>query len=695
MRFSVPVMGYTNIDLSLYDYKGILRWIWVMETHEYMLHYPHNFVIISAQSMGVVTQDWALDYNKNIKSLYFLSNFSFDIKDDNYEYEADIGYCNIDCIKKNKSCGIGKNELMEFLANLTKSNKEYTWNQICLQSSYSDILDITGSDPNFVIPDILYYALFLRKFYVERPALGLPAREKSFLQYHCYEKDETSVVHAKELMENFYVIPGLALLLWLYFPLLIHYLPSSSPKSDHLNVSPQGMFPSHKTPIYFGRGLKKIFCFYTPKNSKYAWILVRLRRILFLLAVSLTSLRLILIYKFAWVIAVFFAITFLYPMYISEYIIPDTRFSFMGWTLPTGLMRPNPDLKEYQLLASIMQERIYLIVDKTFWCFLISKSFESVTQPSRINSNILKMFIAVGKFIILLISGIVVACTYFFIPLPYFLKTLFISFVSKHSTHSQHLDRGSLSKILMCIHGYALFLASLYIVMVTFCWCYAITEYSMFTFIGGGISPTMIYPYFVLVGSIVGAIYLLVHSLHKEYEDIMTTLIYILTSEKKLPSSIFSLDPETKDTSVFELVKDSDEEIESIYTISVKFMHNQNKKIGLLKHDLITTYVSKEMYDFIVETCLPLRRQVAFIIIQIIAIMFFGLVALWVKNVFHLEQKMGTVLYLINLVAIGFVPKLLQFMAYKSYFGKKMDIILKQNIYSALICHLNKLKQHH
>ena len=64
--------------------------------------------------------------------------------------------------------------------------------------------------------------------------------------------------------------------------------------------------------------------------------------------------------------------------------------------------------------------------------------------------------------------------------------------------------------------------------VVTFIWCYAVSEFTMFTFIGGVLTASMAFQYFVLIGSIVTAIYALVRDLHEWYDRILEEIINIL-----------------------------------------------------------------------------------------------------------------------------------------------------------------------
>ena len=252
VRFMVPVLGFNNPYLLMSNYSGYLMWVWVLDTHEYMLYYPHNFIVISAKTMGIITQDWAIDYRDSLVSLK-----SFGLDPEEFDTENVVGYCDPECIKANKSCGIGKYELEKFLLDVTAGKDEFKWNWLCLQAPY-DVQDIV-SVPNFAFPDLLYYWRFLKMFFTRRPItrLGTMHSKTDFPHYYCYNtKDRCEL---KELLSHFWVIPTIGFLLW-YSPLLLYYFPSSAPKKR--KQVPKDMFPSYKTPIYFGRCLKSMLCFY-------------------------------------------------------------------------------------------------------------------------------------------------------------------------------------------------------------------------------------------------------------------------------------------------------------------------------------------------------------------------------------------------------------------------------------------------
>lgn len=688
IRFTVPVVGYTNKDLPMFEdgYDGILTWVWVLTKHQYMLHYPHNFVILSMLSMGIITKDWALDYTENTVSL---SKFSFNIKDSFYKHEANMGQCDPDCLAEHKSCGIGKYELLQLLNNVTNRSEEYMWELICLQLPYEDIVNVTRSS-NFIIPDFLYYVLFLKNFFYERPLFGIAMERHTFIQYRCYEGIDLSVSKDKELFQKYFIIPFIALFLWLYSPLLIHYFPSSSVKTNHEMKTPPGMFPSHKSPKYFGKYLKCIFCFYPPQNSNRN--LVCLRRILFLAIIILSSVRLFFVFpywKLTWGIAFILLIATLYPFYISEHVNPEKKFTFMGWEIPPHLISINPDLKEYQLLAAIMQERIYITIDYRFLDILINRyCFNVLADFPSTGSNVLYTVIrSVLKFLLFwsLIAIVVFNLIYYFFPLFYFIKEMWTSvFKLTFSIYQPSISVSN--KVFAVIHGFLMFCTLMCIMVVIFFWCYALTEFSLFTLMGGALLPSMAFPYFILLAAIIGAVYSMVHLLHDDYEKIIANIISILNSECKIPTNRL-FDP--SNARVRRLVKTKAAAVPSSYTISV--FVGRRRKQEIMKHSVVATFISRKLFDFVVEKCHPMHKQVPFIILQVIAILFYASTVAWVKNVYHLEAEVDAIFSLVSIVPVTFVPNILRFFAYKSYFGKKTDNVLNQNIYFAIIDFFAKL----
>lgn len=140
------------------------------------------------------------------------------------------------------------------------------------------------------------------------------------------------------------------------------------------------------------------------------------------------------------------------------------------------------------------------------------------------------------------------------------------------------------------------------------------------------------------------------------------------------------LGTEGKISAAISLKKTTDTNIPSISTMSV--ISTSQKQVDLLKQTVPVTCISKDLYDYVVEKCSPVRR---YVFIQVIAILVYALIAMSIKNVFHLEDEVGTIFELITIFALAFVPGLLRFLAYKSHFGKKTDVVLKKKIYFILI----------
>ena len=691
IRFTVPVLGYNNQHVPFKNYTGYLTWVWVLESHEYMLYYPHNFIVTSAKTMGIVTQDWALDYNH--KQPISLEDIGVD--PDWFDTDDVVGHCETQCIKTRASCGIGKYELERFLLDFTDSNSQLKWNWICLELPY-DVQDIV-TVPQFAFPDFLYYWRFLKMFFSRRSILnfGMMKSKSDFPHYYCY--DRKSNCEMKELLSHYWVIPTIGILLFLYSPLLVYYFPSSGPKKH--KESPLGMFPSYKTPIYFGRCLKSMLCFYKQEGAPYTKIFVFLRRLIFLLFfVVLPSFRLLdqpPYSYYAWPVLLCSFVAVLVPSYCSKHIDVDVSTNFLIWKLPPGLTRESKNLKEYQQLAHVMQERIYLTVDARFWKFLFSCSFSPLHYLlSSLHSFLLVavFFIPLTLFCCLLFLVICVLNFFFYFnPLLYFYFTLLRSiWVGELEYVKSKQNRWSVMKfVFACCHGAVMVFVVTSSIVIMYFWCFAVSEFTMFTFIGGILTASMAFQYFVLVGSLVAAIYALIRDLHKEYDCILEEVIEILQNKEtfeKLSSKVQSRRKEIL-LEVKEPCSDSD------YSVTVRNKAEALHYCELISRDGITTYVNKDMFDDTCERCLPLRRQIFFIVVKVVAIVFYGVIAFWVKNVYHLEDKVNVIFNMVQTVAIYFLPNMIQFVSYKSHFGKKTSIVLRQEVYNSLVLYISNLNQ--
>ena len=101
----------------------------------------------------------------------------------------------------------------------------YFFTCVFLQVNY-DVSDVV-LDTNAAIPDLLYYWRFLSQLRANRPYFGKGVKKDDFIHYNCFKKN--GELERKELLMNYFVIMIIAILLWLYSPLLIYYFPSSEP----------------------------------------------------------------------------------------------------------------------------------------------------------------------------------------------------------------------------------------------------------------------------------------------------------------------------------------------------------------------------------------------------------------------------------------------------------------------------------
>lgn len=684
VRFTVPVIGYNNPDLSMHNASGYLTWAWIhsQDTHEYMLYYPHNFVITSTLTLGIITLDWYWDIDFKGKDPASLLRAGLNPPAGRFTTKNTVGYCDPKCIRKNQSCGIGKYELEEFLLSFIGSKNDYRQNLLCLQSPYAYNIQDIEPIPQFAFPDLFYQWRFLSVFYSKRPWLGFARKENDLYHYYCYNSnDECELV---ELLRKYWIIPLIGSLLWLYSPLLIYYFPSSA--STVGRGMPEEMFPSYKMPIYFGHFLKWMLCFYTQSGTTLKW-LVRLRRFIFLVLLAATSFHLFFLYPYySWPLLIITFTATLIPTYLSQHVTARLPSEFMFFKLPVGLLRENERFKEYQQFAYVMQERLYLFANWDFWCFL----YENITSRSVIQ---LYGKIFFFRYVLLTIAFI---CNglYLIIPLPYFCVTLLqcILIGEYHFFRQQQQQQQSLWLILCaaCCHGVVMIGLLFYTVVALFSWSFALSEFLMFTFIGAALTPNMGFQYFILVGAITLSIYGLMADLHNGYNQVLIETIKIVKENGTFVKLAHDVQTASNGKIVLTLTND-----ETGYSVMVSRKRTRRGSLipisQLLLHDGITTYVNNNMYDYIIKQCKPLGRQILFIILKITVILFYSLVAVWVKNVYHLEDKVSGIFKLVENVAVYNLPNLLQFVSYKSKFGKKTDVVLRQEIYDSLVQYLSNI----
>ena len=137
LRFKSPVY-YLDTEGKWKQARDEFKtWVSVADTHKYMLHFPHNFNVLSLGTMGIITDDfWGPDGKWDIS-----------------------GYCNEPCAKLMKPrCSLSWRDIQEFVANVTVNDKQ-DWNYICFQLDY-DVNDVIRNPNTRNTGYILLLAIF-------------------------------------------------------------------------------------------------------------------------------------------------------------------------------------------------------------------------------------------------------------------------------------------------------------------------------------------------------------------------------------------------------------------------------------------------------------------------------------------------------------------------------------------------------
>lgn len=74
-----------------------------------------------------------------------------------------------------------------------------------------------------------------------------------------------------------------------------------------------------------------------------------------------------------------------------------------------------------------------------------------------------------------------------------------------------------------------------------------------------------------------------------------------------------------------------------------------------------------------------------FITVEVFLMTFYVLIAMWIKNVFHKEKDVSAIFTIAQTIGMYFVPNLLQFLAHRSHFGKKDNVLLSQCVHNAIL----------
>lgn len=654
IRFRTPVRGYSNPHLGLEDWSGYLTWVWVAEKFQYMLYYPHNFETLSLATTNIVCADL-----------------------EERHIQLSCGHCS-----NNASCGIGMYELQALMANVTASVK-MDWKYLCFEADYGmeDIVSDYVNEQslqmlntrNFAVPDILYQWCFLRRLFTLCPTQRGSCIKANIHNYYCYDRNSNFIF--KELMQKYYVIVLLAVIMWFFSPLLTYYLPSS-PRDAQLQTD---MFPTYKQPVHFGRCIQYVLGYYMTKSCKW---LVRVRRVLTLLVLASLSFRLLIssaYQSFSWIILVTFIIAILHPHYLSVYIQPEIPKCFPLFTAeyPPGVIKWNPRKeasREYQRLAYVMQERIFIISDWNFWEYLLKNCFSSLLSIRHQFSHtyLLSLMFAVVAGLITLACALLILILYFFLPMPYFVKEMFCAIRRGEWDYCVHVwesNDDTLSKIYKTIatllQGIVLVFLLFYFVLTMFSLSYLVTEVALFTYIGANITPHIALHYVALVAALGSALYGMTAALHKEYTSILDDMVDVLSDDKGL--AYIRMKMNRCAGMKLALIRN---EVNGVHTQTIR---QQQPHMTLYYKEGFVSYVHTKLYFYIVECLQPVRRQVLFLAVKILGMVFFIMVAMWVKNVYKSESKVSDIFSLAGDVGVYFIPSALQFLSYRSHLGRKAE----------------------
>ena len=672
-----------------------ITWIWVAKKYNYMLYYPHNFQMLA------------------LSSTYFISR---NTKEDGI---------NINCTgcEEGVACGVGFFELKEVIENVTQLHN-LEWDYLCVEAD-NGVEDIISSQlpkqfpkmfntRNCALPDILYQSRFLKLFFSHCSFLSLACRNVS--NHFCYTRDNHSCdIH---LLHHYPKIIYLSVLLWLFIPLLVIYLPSSRPVYSIPHIP--GMFPTHKTPVYLGRFIKKCLCYNTTVADRNRPTRIQWRRALgfFLLSTLLLHFLLLPAYQpfsiiafgllltpiqwrralgfcllstlsfrflllpayqpFSFIVFGLFLITALWPQHLSVYINPDVPhcFPLFRQPYPEGLVRlrgSGDHSKEYQRLAYIMLERMYLPFDYKFWCYVCENSFERF----HIEQQTLEIVITVVVGVVKLCLSVIIVLTYFIVPFPYFSKELFWAISSgtyatcQNIWTSQKMVLFKLFEIFLSfIHGSILSILLLYLILTLFSLCFLLTEVTIFTYLGASIGADIVNHYIVLLVAFASTVYAIVHSIHKQYLSILKDTAQIMENDSEI-EYIHSLIKNHVKTSVLQKTANG----KDVYLIDSGPSHYRK---GLYQYRYSVNHLNTRFYFSIVESVRPIRRQVFLAIVKVLLMLFFIMLTMWTKNVYKNEGIVSDVFSVAQNMAILFIPAVLEWFSGQRNTNKaqqKIDIM--------------------
>ena len=535
MRFRAPVINYEHPQLNQpttgENVSGRITWIWVAGKFSYLLRYPQNFQTLALGTTDVISKNTKVD-----------------------EIQINCTGCG-----EGVACGVGFFELKEVIESVTDKHG-VEWDHLCVEAD-NGVLDIVSPYPperdltvfttrNFALPDILYQSRFLKLFFSRCSFLSLSCRNVT--NYFCYSRGGDGSCKVQELLRHYPKIIYLSVLLWLFFPLLVIYLPSSKPVYSVTHIP--DMFPTHKVPVYLGRYVKNCLCYHTTVDDWNGAIFIRLRRALGFFILSALSFRFLFLpayQPFSFIVFALFLTAIISPQHLSVYIRPEVPvyFPLFMEPYPAGMVRLRGSRQnsiEYQRLAYIMLERMYLPFDRKFWGHVCENSFKGFHMCFNQQAPMFFPIWLCGGIINILVGiitvslSVLIVLTYFIVPLPYFAKEFFRAISSRLCHKLQRIwfqDKLFILKlfksILHFIHGSILSIFLLYLILTLFSLCFLLTEVTIFTYLGASIAADIVFHYIVLLVAFVSTVYAIVHSIHKQYSSILKDVVQIMENDSE------------------------------------------------------------------------------------------------------------------------------------------------------------------
>ena len=658
LYFKTHVKGYNNHELNYSNYTGWITWVWVLKEYEYLLFYPHNFYTLSLATTDIIIEEFKVE-----------------------------GECEENCTEAigYESCGLSQKDMVSFLQNITDNGSSYEWEKVCLHSNIGTSHLITPHSYTF-LPDLLYYGYFMYALYFYN--LTGFSRTKYFPNYYCYRSSDLGC-ESTPIWHRYNIIITFAVILWMYCPLLIYYFPSSNGGKKFV----EGFYTSHTIPYHFMKFIRSMLCYYPSSNLA----IKRIRRLFLLLLLVPPTVRMLLLSTNFCAAFGVLCICLMLPSNLSSWITPEQPSHFqiiphlVKWPYPKKMTQPIKGI-EYQLLANIMEERMLLIIDGRFWCLIYKQScgvFKGPQHHPTLIQWICFPFVVCFKVITAVIAA-AVSILYFFFPWLYFCKEIFVA-ITRGEKSFYDENRSGFRLFMVFFHGIALIALFVLSMLCIFVYCFFIAEVTVYTLIGCVLTPDKAYKYIVLIGAFVGAIYVMVTQLQDNYSEILDEIIGSFNDKSRLKLLQKDLN-DNVNNNVSLNREDSDDSIK--YSISITHNANNNPlpPLKLLSFNGITTKVSKELFHFTAEQCLPLRKKVFPILVRMVIMLFYIIVVMQAKNVYHLEKNVGNIFGLAQAMAITFVPAVMTYLGTKNRFGKKKMALLKINIHKAILDYVKRRK---